>query len=112
MGWDFPWAVVVRYRLQPRLSRDTRARPTPCTRLRGPPAAQPAGQAAKKGEREGAGGVFLRDGEDRLGIPHLLDLPARPRHPFLNTYNFLDLTPLGRREGDGIMRWLRHHDKY
>jgi predicted dithiol-disulfide oxidoreductase (DUF899 family) len=32
--------------------------------------------------------------------------------PLLNTYNFLDLTPLGRQEADAIMRWLRYHDKY
>jgi predicted dithiol-disulfide oxidoreductase (DUF899 family) len=38
----------------------------------------------------------------------------RPRIASRNewTYNFLDLTPLGRQEEDGIMRWLRHHDKY
>jgi len=35
-----------------------------------------------------------------------LDLP-------LNTYNFLDLTPLGRQEeGERIQAWIRHHDKY
>ena len=32
--------------------------------------------------------------------------------PLLNPYNFLDLTPLGRPEEEGIMRWLRHHHKY
>ena len=32
--------------------------------------------------------------------------------PFLNTYNFLDHTPLGRREDDGIMHWVRHRDRY
>jgi hypothetical protein len=31
----------------------------------------------------------------------------------LNTYNFLDLTPLGRQEeGERIQGWIRHHDKY
>jgi predicted dithiol-disulfide oxidoreductase (DUF899 family) len=30
----------------------------------------------------------------------------------LNTYNLLDLTPLGRREEEGIMRWIKHHDRY
>jgi predicted dithiol-disulfide oxidoreductase (DUF899 family) len=35
-----------------------------------------------------------------------LDLP-------LNTYNFLDLTPLGRQEeGERIQGWIRHHDRY
>lgn len=32
---------------------------------------------------------------------------------FLNTYNFLDVTPLGRQEEDGrIQGWIKHHDRY
>jgi hypothetical protein len=32
---------------------------------------------------------------------------------FLNTYNFLDMTPLGRQEEDDrLQAWIRHHDKY
>jgi predicted dithiol-disulfide oxidoreductase (DUF899 family) len=30
----------------------------------------------------------------------------------MTTYNFLDHTPLGRQEADGIMTWVRHHDRY
>ncbi|HMF98528.1 MAG TPA: DUF899 domain-containing protein [Vicinamibacterales bacterium] len=63
----------------------------------------------EKGELPGIS-VFLRDG-DRVfhtysAYQRGLDLP-------LNTYNFLDLTPLGRQEEDGrIQAWIRHHDKY
>jgi len=63
----------------------------------------------EKGELPGIS-VFLRDG-DRVfhtysAYQRGLDLP-------LNTYNFLDLTPLGRREEDGrIQGWIRHHDRY
>jgi predicted dithiol-disulfide oxidoreductase (DUF899 family) len=55
----------------------------------------------------------------RARLPHLLDL--RPGLDLLlNTYNRLDLTPLGRGEGwDGMpdlegkgMGWLRHYDRY
>lgn len=28
------------------------------------------------------------------------------------TYNVLDMTPKGRDEDDGIMRWVRYHDEY
>src|SRR5262249_35505825 len=62
-----------------------------------------------KGELPGIS-VFVRDG-DRVfhtysAYQRGLDLP-------LNTYNFLDLTPLGRQEEDGrIQAWIRHHDKY
>ena len=31
---------------------------------------------------------------------------------FLNTYNLLDLTPLGRNENGQIMSWLKYHDQY
>ncbi|MDB6056124.1 MAG: protein of unknown function thioredoxin family protein, partial [Verrucomicrobiales bacterium] len=31
----------------------------------------------------------------------------------IGTYNYLDLTPLGRQEKKGGgMDWVRHHDKY
>jgi predicted dithiol-disulfide oxidoreductase (DUF899 family) len=62
-----------------------------------------------KGELPGIS-VFVRDG-DRVfhtysAYQRGLDLP-------LNTYNFLDMTPLGRQEEDGrIQGWIRHHDKY
>jgi len=72
-----------------------------------PVSAQPAGRP-HAGEREGLS-VFLRDG---ARVFHTYSAYQRGIDLLLNTYNFLDLTPLGRQEGDGIMRWLRHHDKY
>jgi len=54
--------------------------------------------------------VFLRE-EDAVFHTYStyqrgLDLP-------LNTYNFLDLTPLGRQEEGGrAQAWIRHHDRY
>jgi predicted dithiol-disulfide oxidoreductase (DUF899 family) len=27
-------------------------------------------------------------------------------------YNFIDMTPKGRDEGDGPQRWVRRHDEY
>lgn len=54
--------------------------------------------------------VFLREGDNVFHAYSTyqsgLDLP-------LNTYNLLDLTPLGRQEeGDRIQGWIRHHDRY
>ena len=60
------------------------------------------------GEREGLS-VFLRDGEH---LYHTYSTFMRGLDPFLNTYNFLDHTPLGRQEDGQPMAWLRHHDKY
>lgn len=62
----------------------------------------------EKGELPGLS-VFLRKGE---GIFHSYSTYQRGLDIFLNTYNYLDVTPLGRQEEEGIMRWVRHHDKY
>ena len=62
-----------------------------------------------KGELPGLS-VFLREGNR---VFHTYSTYQRGLDVFLNTYNFLDVTPLGRREEDGrIQAWIRHHDKY
>ncbi len=53
--------------------------------------------------------VFLRDGER---VFHTYSGYARAGDILLNTFNYLDLTPLGRQEEQGVMTWIRHHDKY
>ncbi len=65
-------------------------------------------EAPPHGEREGLS-VFLRVGER---IHHAYSTYARGVDPFLNTYNLLDHTPLGRQEDGSPMEWLRHHDRY
>ncbi len=105
MGWEFPWlssfGTAFNYDFQVTLDESHTGYNY------APIAAQPAGYP-QEGEREGLS-VFLRDG-DRLF--HTYSTYQRGLDPFLNTYNFLDLTPLGRQEEDGIMRWVRHHDRY
>jgi len=105
MGWTFPWlssfGTTFNYDFQVTLD-DTHAEYNYA-----PVTAQPAGRP-HEGEREGLS-VFLRDG-DRLF--HTYSTYQRGLDLLLNTYNLLDLTPLGRQEEDGIMTWLRHHDKY
>ncbi|HKA55777.1 MAG TPA: DUF899 domain-containing protein [Candidatus Binatia bacterium] len=64
---------------------------------------------SEKGELPGLS-VFLRDGES---VFHTYSIYQRGLDLPLNTYNFLDLTPLGRQEeGDRIQGWIRHHDRY
>lgn len=53
--------------------------------------------------------VFYRDGNTLF---HTYSTFARGGEILLNTFNFLDLTPLGRQEDDGIMNWVRLHDQY
>jgi predicted dithiol-disulfide oxidoreductase (DUF899 family) len=105
MGWTFPWlssfGTDFNYDFQVTLDKKH------SEYNYAPVSAQPAGRP-NEGEREGLS-VFLRDGGRLL---HSYSTYQRGIDSLLNTYNFLDLTPLGRQEEDGIMGWVRHHDKY
>ena len=61
-------------------------------------------------EKPGAS-VFFRDGDDVL---HTYSTYARGLDHLIATYDYLDLTPLGRHEEDLKygMEWVRLHDKY
>ena len=64
------------------------------------------------GKGEGPGlSCFLREGES---IFHTYSVYARGLDILINTYNYLDLTPLGRHEEKLKygMEWVKHHDKY
>ena len=69
-----------------------------------------------KGELPGLS-VFLREGN---AVFHTYSTYARGGDLLIGTYNYLDLTPLGRQEGWGGTEdlnqqgdmWVRHHDKY
>ncbi|MGZ3456795.1 MAG: DUF899 domain-containing protein [Polyangiales bacterium] len=52
--------------------------------------------------------VFLREGDD---VFHTYSTYGRGLDLLIGTYNYLDLTPLGRQE-ERPMAWVRHHDKY
>jgi len=63
----------------------------------------------RRGEMPGLS-VFLRDGES---IYHTYSTYQRGLDLPMNTYNLLDMTPLGRQEeGEQRMSWVRHHDRY
>lgn len=111
MGWNFPWyssfGSDFNYDFRVTLDEAQGAieyNYQPAAALR---------QAGKiwmeKGELPGLS-VFLRDGEN---VFHTYSTYQRGLDIFLNTYNYLDMTPLGRQEeGERIMAWVRHHDKY
>ena len=54
--------------------------------------------------------VFL-SGEDGA-VLHSYSTYSRGLDMLNCAYHLLDLTPLGRNESDGSMRWLRRHDRY
>ena len=105
MGWSFPWLSSFgsdfNHDFQVTLDESH-------TEYNYAPVSAQAPVYPREGEREGLS-VFLREG-DRLF--HTYSTYQRGLDTLLNTYNLLDLTPLGRREEDGIMRWIRHHDRY
>ena len=105
MGWDFPWLSSFGndFNYDFMVTLDEKH----AVYNFAPVAAQPPGYP-HEGEREGLS-VFLRDGERLF---HTYSTYQRGLDALMNTYNFLDLTPLGRQEDEGIMRWVRHHDKY
>jgi predicted dithiol-disulfide oxidoreductase (DUF899 family) len=62
-----------------------------------------------KGEMPGLS-VFLHEAD---GIFHTYSTYQRGLDLLLNTYNYLDLTALGRQEEDDRSQsWIRHHDRY
>lgn len=63
-----------------------------------------------KGELPGLS-VFLREGD---AIYRTYSAYSRGLDILLHTFNYLDLTPLGRQEVEGQppMSWVRHHDLY
>ncbi len=105
MGWSFPWlsSFGTDFNHDFRVTTDQ----SQTEYNYAPVSAQPGGRP-HEGEREGLS-VFLREG-DRLF--HTYSTYQRGLDPLLNTYNLLDLTPLGRQEEGGIMGWLRLHDRY
>jgi predicted dithiol-disulfide oxidoreductase (DUF899 family) len=62
------------------------------------------------GERPGVS-VFLREGAD---VFHTYSSYQRGLDILIGTYNYTDLTPLGRQEEGSThgMSWVRHHDRY
>ncbi len=55
--------------------------------------------------------VFLREGDI---VFHAYSTYQRGLDLLINTYNYLDLTPLGRQEENDPrgMMWVRHHGRY
>jgi len=54
--------------------------------------------------------VFYRDAGG--AVLHTYSTYARGLDMFNTAYHYMDIVPLGRDEGDGIMAWLRRRDEY
>ncbi len=54
--------------------------------------------------------VFIKNEQD--DIFHTYSTYSRGLDILNGAYNYIDLSPKGRDEADGIMHWLRRHDQY
>lgn len=112
MGWTFPWlsAGVSDFNYDFHVTLDESAGSVEHNFGNAAALVQAHKLWATAGEFPGLS-VFLRDGES---VFHTYSAYQRGLDPLLNTYNFLDLTPLGRQDAEGPnpQAWIRHHDKY
>ncbi|HEU4557748.1 MAG TPA: DUF899 domain-containing protein [Longimicrobium sp.] len=110
MGWTFPWytSAGTTFNYDYHVTIDPDAGSTEYNYEPTESLARRGALPMQAGEWPGMS-VFVREG-DR--VFHTYSTYTRGLDQFMNTYNLLDLTPLGRNETDGIMRWIRHHDQY
>ena len=103
MGWSFPWvssfANEFNFDYGVSFREGDRSFTSPATYNYAP--------SEWVGEAPGAS-VFLRDGD---AVFHTYSTYARGLDHLIATYKYINLTPIGRNEDDG-MSWVRHHDKY
>lgn len=111
MGWTFPWvsSLGTSFNYDFHITLDSAAGSVEYN-YSDAEALHRAGKLwSTKGELPGLS-VFLRDGDN---VFHTYSTYQRGLDLFLNTYNYLDLTPLGRQEdGEPAQGWVRHHDRY
>lgn len=118
MGWTLPWysSFDSRFNYDYHVSLDESVAPVEYN-YRDKAELQRLGlDYHLEGEQPGVS-VFLRDGER---VYHSYSSYGRGLDMLIGTFNYLDLTPLGRLEGwDGMpdlddqgMRWTRLHDRY
>jgi predicted dithiol-disulfide oxidoreductase (DUF899 family) len=112
MGWTFPWVSSFEsdfnYDFQVTLDE---ARGSIEHNYENAAAMVAAGRFyTTVGETPGVS-VFVRKGDDLF---QSYSAYARGLDLLLNTYNYLDLTPLGRQDSEGPnpQAWIRHHDSY
>jgi predicted dithiol-disulfide oxidoreductase (DUF899 family) len=119
MGWTFPWysSFGSDFNYDFHVTHDEAVAPVEYNYL-GKAALVAKGEPwFTSGESHGVS-VFLRDGKS---VFHTYSTYARGCDLLVGTFNYLDLTPLGRQEdweeppgrSDGpFVHWLRRHDRY
>ena len=104
MGWDFPWVSSA----GSDFNHDFHVSPSPAEKAAGRYEYNYEMHDGEGGEMPGFS-VFYRNAAGE--IFHTYSTYARGGDLLIGAYNFLDMMPKGRNE-DGIMDWMRHHDRY
>lgn len=105
LGWTFPWASSSETDFN--FDYGVSFRPEDLAAGRATYNYAPVEEAFE--EREGVS-VFVRDA--RGDVLHTYSCYARGIDLMNTAYNYLDLVPKGRDEGDAPMSWLRRRDEY
>jgi predicted dithiol-disulfide oxidoreductase (DUF899 family) len=119
MGWTFPWysSFGSDFNYDFHVTHDEAVAPVEYNYVRKDALLAKGEPWFTAGESHGLS-VFLRDGKS---IFHTYSTYARGCDLLVGTFNYLDLTPLGRQEdweepsgrSDGpFMHWVRRHDRY
>jgi predicted dithiol-disulfide oxidoreductase (DUF899 family) len=66
-------------------------------------------QPLKSGEQPGTSVFYKTEGGE---IYHTYSSYERGGEPFITTYNYLDIAPLGRNEEGSMGNWMQRHDEY
>lgn len=104
MEWDFPWVSSAGCDF----NHDFHVSPSPAEKEAGRYEYNYEMHDGEGGEMPGFS-VFYRN--DAGEIFHTYSTYGRGGDLLIGAYNFLDMMPKGRNE-DGIMDWMRHHDRY
>lgn len=104
MGWAFPWVSSA----GSDFNYDFHVSPSPAEKAAGRYEYNYDMHDGEGGEMPGFS-IFYRNAAGE--IFHTYSTYARGGDLLIGAYNFLDMMPKGRNE-EGIMDWMRHHDRY
>jgi predicted dithiol-disulfide oxidoreductase (DUF899 family) len=110
MGWTFPWysSLGSDFNYDFHVTQDEAVAPVEYN-YKDKETMEKQGMVwAMRGEQPGMS-VFLKEGQD---VYHTYSAYARGNEKFLGTYLMLDMTHLGRQDGDAPGLGFMHHDRY
>ena len=106
MGWTFPWVSSA----GSRFNYDFGVSFTPEDMAAGRASYNYGSVPIEDSEDMHGTSVFAKD--EAGAVYHTYSSYGRGSELLVGAFNWLDLAPKGRNEGDGIMSWVQLHDEY